>query len=487
MILTLDRGPAARVTHPDPSWEDADRDELASWATATYLDGKSGEEREMSLLTPTGALWGGLVGLADRDLWVEVRDRRPRPFLWSERPEWLRVSQGASIESLVRAEPFGRGIIQAGCGFGKSRVACALPVAFPGRWVFLVHRVGVAEAVARQYEELIGEPAGWVGPGRLYVPDDCSMVVCSFASLYRRLERGDPEALALADSIAGVCVDECHVLPADTYYQVARSFRGAYWWVGMSATPLARSDRRSILAVAMTGPVVYRSDAAQTAAIGATVRGVVKLIPVHHPPADTSDWATLYQRYVVESDLRNDAIVDAIVEHEPPGVCFVRRPQHARLLCDRLNAKGIPTEWVSGKTPGPVRARLVQDLKSGETLWVIATKVWTEGVDIPELRTVVLAGGGRSEIDAVQEAGRVIRLSNGKQEGTILLVYDRGIRTLQRHARERYDALAKAGLSCEPLPQPKRNPRPKEEEEDGGLVCPCTDPRNRENEKDRFL
>ena len=67
---------------------------------------------------------------------------------------------------------------------------------------------------------------------------------------------------------------------------------------------------------------------------------------------------------------------------------------------------------------------------------LIATTLADEGLDIPSLDCLILAGGGKSATRAYQRIGRALRPAPDKEEAAILDFFDRAP-YLQEHSLER--------------------------------------------------
>ena len=63
-------------------------------------------------------------------------------------------------------------------------------------------------------------------------------------------------------------------------------------------------------------------------------------------------------------------------------------------------------------------------MKDGKLDVLIASKIFDQGVDIPELDALILAGSGKSSGRALQRIGRVIRKNDGKSIAIVVDFYD---------------------------------------------------------------
>ena len=93
-----------------------------------------------------------------------------------------------------------------------------------------------------------------------------------------------------------------------------------------------------------------------------------------------------------------------------------------------------------------LRQAVARRLRRGDTQVVIASVIWQEGIDLPEVRSVVNAAGGRSVIAALQRLGRGMRVAAGKNEVELWDFRDSGHRWLSRHTKERLAAYLSEGF-----------------------------------------
>jgi superfamily II DNA or RNA helicase len=86
----------------------------------------------------------------------------------------------------------------------------------------------------------------------------------------------------------------------------------------------------------------------------------------------------------------------------------------------------MPVEFVFGKVQTHARQGAVRRLVHGDIDVLIANVIFQEGIDIPELQSVVNAAGGKSTIAAVQTTGRGMRRhdSTGRETKAEFFVYD---------------------------------------------------------------
>lgn len=351
------------------------------------------------------------------------------------------LAQGTS-ESMEIAFPLpGRGICKAPTGSGKGRVAASVPLLFPGRWAFLVHRSHLAKDIAERYEQLSGEPAGWIAEGQ-WQPGN-GLTCCTIQTLFQA--KDTPRFREWAKGIIGVEIDECHTAAADTNSAVSQAFPNAYYKFGFSGTPLDRTDKRSILAVSAIGPVVYEIKAVDLIEQGFIAKPTVRIVPCWQPKYEGSDWQGLYESRIKKSPHRNAAILAAMVASEAPGIVFVRHLDHGKELVRLAHSKGLDADFVHGSWSLSRRQSVIRQLQTGRLQWIVASSVFSEGVDIPCLRTVINGGGGKSIIQTLQQVGRGTRITEDKNTFVVYDIGDKGNRSLHDHSRERIRAMQREG------------------------------------------
>ena len=112
---------------------------------------------------------------------------------------------------------------------------------------------------------------------------------------------------------------------------------------------------------------------------------------------------------------------------------------HGKILYD-LISKEMPCGYLSGDDKNKERERVKKQLENGEIKCVIASKIFDIGVDLPVLSGLVIAGGGKSSVRALQRIGRVIRLYKDKKQAAIIDFADQAP-YLRDHSEKRRDIL----------------------------------------------
>jgi len=350
----------------------------------------------------------------------------------------------------------GRSIIHVPTGGGKSRMAVGIAHTVThvrqgdelvaAKWLFLVHRNHLAADVAERWDSTAGQvegcAAGCIGAGGDWSEGE-RFTVATLQTLYAAM--GTDRFRRLVESVHGVIVDECHVAPARTFLKVIASFNSAAYKIGLSGTPLARGDKRNLVAIGALGPVAYRIRADELIERGYLSKPTIRLIPLHQELQHGETITDAYDELVLHSTHRNAAIAKCALICEKPAMVFVEREIHGKQLEKFLLSQGLNVRFVYGKTPKRERQRAIQDLQAGYLDVVVASTVFNDGVDITSLRSCVMGAAGRSEIAALQRVGRSLRVEPGKSEATIYDIGDKGYFNLNDQAHDRLRAYQREG------------------------------------------
>jgi len=144
-------------------------------------------------------------------------------------------------------------------------------------------------------------------------------------------------------------------------------------------------------------------------------------------------------------DVRVRRAVQAVERwHPSPGsmraLGFCVSVAHAEFMADRFSHYGLQSVAVSGLTPEAERRQALQRLRAGEIRCLFSVDVLGEGVDVPNVDTVLLLRPTQSATVFSQQIGRGLRLSDDKAGLTIIDLIG------QQHRRFRFEDRLRAVL-----------------------------------------
>ena len=421
-------------------YSDRERQWLAhylSYVDRKFIPGKRPEERRVQLFNsmtdtfPSGFIAGTWVAAKKEGFTIKAVDERVRPCEpdTSADLQWLRSHPAVDgeithqVEAVQAAAKRKRGIVWAPTGSGKTEIIIGLTKLLPCQWLLLVHKVDLLKQTAERYERRTGEPAGIVGDGKVKIPKGCHFVVASFQTIHRGYEEGKPEIVRLVrDWAQGLLVDECHALGAGTFWGTVMRAASAYYRFGFSGTPLARGDGRNLLIIGGLGPVVYRIMPQTLIDLGLLATPTIRMVEVRHEPKGKT-WRGVHSACVVGNVDRNNRVVEMVKRAEKPALVFVHQVKHGRDLVKRLEKAGLNARFAWGAKSTYQRKELLTQLERGYVDALVCNTIFHEGIDVPSLRSVVVASGMKSKIAVVQRMGRGMR-ADAKTSKTSFEVWD---------------------------------------------------------------
>ena len=136
------------------------------------------------------------------------------------------------------------------------------------------------------------------------------------------------------------------------------------------------------------------------------------------------DTETLNTRFI-GNIVRDNAIVKAIDKYLPDlesikGLGFCTSVEHAAYMAKCFNERHIPSINLDGKSDKITRESVQDKLKNGEIKFIFVVDLYNEGVDIPEINTVLFLRPTDSPTIFTQQLGRGLRLHPSKSVLTVL-------------------------------------------------------------------
>ena len=395
-----------------------------------------------TMLNKNGFFFTGLVPkLTEVDPHSEVACLYKRIMLGPVRPNLygitLRDYQLELIQSAIRNK---RGIIKAPTGSGKTLVAAGIMSCFPKDFsiLFLVHTKSLLKQTRTVLAKTLSTPIGIIGDGQENIKRINIATIQTLKNWDQtQLERVTPDV---------VFVDEAHHCSAPTYLSILTKFKCQFRY-GLTATP--KEQRRDdeigdyFRVTGILGDLIGEIFMEDIEKVLAKVT-----VEMHHfecPEVVTTIWQHAYDQGVVNNIHRNNVIMRETNKKFDEGkkiLVMVKMIQHGENLEELMPH----ATFIQGKDDSETREKIrlhLSNSKKGTV--VIATNVFGEGVNIVNLDCLINAGAGLSRIATTQKAGRVMRKSKTKIEGTIVDFFDEHNNHLLRHAKARRHTYQKLG------------------------------------------
>lgn len=143
---------------------------------------------------------------------------------------------------------------------------------------------------------------------------------------------------------------------------------------------------------------------------------------------------------------RVDVVVSSLLRYEPDlsrvrGIGFCVSIRHAEFMAEKFNKRGIVSAVLVGETATDERTKLLSEFRAGRIRFVFTRDVLNEGLDVPDVNTVLFLRPTESLTVFLQQLGRGLRHAPEKDCLTVLDFVG------QSHRRYRIDRKLKALLS----------------------------------------
>lgn len=334
--------------------------------------------------------------------------------------------QQNAVEDVLRAK---NGILVAPCGSGKTQMGLEAVARISGKTLWLTHTTDLLTQSMNRAKQCFGLPAseyGTITAGKVNVGNTLTFATVQTAS--------NIDLSQYRNEWDCIVVDECHKCVGSPtrmmmFYRVLSALSARYK-IGLTATPY-RADGLERCMFALLGGIIH--EVPQSAVAGNTVPVRVKFVDTGYKPDvdnitdgdGTLNYAKLISD-ITENKDRNAVIVGEIQRAAQNGAVLVLsdRLQHLDALERVVRNSGQLTARLgiaSTKAEKERRARILTDLNNGALNVVFATyKLAKEGLDVPNLRTVIFATPQKDKTTVIQSAGRVARKADGKEYGTVV-------------------------------------------------------------------
>ncbi len=312
-----------------------------------------------------------------------------------------------------------RALLISATGTGKTYAsAFALRQMDPGKILFLVHREQIARQARDAYQKVFGKGRS---SGILSGSSREKTVDMVFATV-QTMGRDDVLTGFARDEFDVIVIDEVHRAGAGTHRKIMEYFRPRLY-LGMTASP-ERTDGFDIFGM-------FHHNIAYEIRLRQALEEDL-LCPFHY--FGITELEIGGEVFDDETGIRNfsrlvaDERVDRIIEKagyygwsgdRVKGLVFCSSRQEAVILSEKFNRRGFRTLDLSGEDSQAVRAeaveRLVSDDRGDRLDYLFTVDIFNEGVDIPEINQIIMLRPTQSPIVFVQQLGRGLRKSEGKE------------------------------------------------------------------------
>lgn len=346
------------------------------------------------------------------------------------------------------------GIVKIATGGGKSIVLADLAAKLNVKTIIFVPGLDLLYQTKDMVELVLGKKIGIIGDGIVDIKDVTISTIWSAANaLSKKLIKFDDEDSGrkerfksehkkqISDAIKSMemaIFDECHMVSCQSIQIINSAAKNCYYKFGFSGTPQKFSGE-DLLIEGVLGRKIIDIPASELISAGFLVRPTIHFIDVPESTEELGgNYHSIYKKYIVENDIRNDKIVSIANKLKNAGrktLILVKNIKHGEELLEKFDPKTV-IYFVRGELESEERNEIRENFIDGKIDIIIASAVYDQGIDISNLDSLILAGSGKSSGRALQRIGRVIRPSTGKKDAIIVDFVDNA-KYLYKHSAAR--------------------------------------------------
>lgn len=228
-----------------------------------------------------------------------------------------------------------------------------------------------------------------------------------------------------------IIVDEFHHAAAESYQKLLTYYKPKVL-LGLTATP-ERMDGKSILeyfnnritAEIRLPEAIDRKLLCPFQYFGVSDEVDLSDLKWERGGYNRRELSNVYTMNEVVARKRANLIIQSVVKYvtdinEVKGLGFCVSKEHAEFMCNYFNEHGIPSIYLVSETSDEVRYSAKKQLVDGNIRFIFVVDIYNEGVDIPEVNTVLFLRPTESLTIFLQQLGRGLRLCDGKDCLTVL-------------------------------------------------------------------
>ncbi len=338
------------------------------------------------------------------------------------------------LEAERTVRGFTRNLVVAATGTGKTVISaldykrfCEQNPGSPCRLLFVAHREEILKQSLYTFRAVLKDAnfgEMFVGSYRPESLDHLFLSIQTFNSQ-------DFTSKTTPDFYDYIIVDEFHHAAAPTYQKLLEYYRPKIL-LGLTATP-ERMDGKSILgyfsdriaAEIRLPEAIDRKLLCPFQYFGVTDTVDLDQLKWSAGGYDKGELSKVYTMSGMAANRRADLIIQSLLKYvtdidSVKGLGFCVSIEHAEFMCRFFNEHGIPSRFLPGRSSDEDRRGAKDLLVSGKVRFLFVVDIYNEGVDIPEVNTVLFLRPTESLTIFLQQLGRGLRLAKDKECLTVL-------------------------------------------------------------------
>jgi superfamily II DNA or RNA helicase len=323
-----------------------------------------------------------------------------------------------ALDFYRRVKRWRKGIVVMPTGTGKTILSAIDAQRIGGKALFLVHRLDILAQSVSAYRMV------WPTMVHGYLTGEARSKELEADVLFASKDTlRQPNELAkfARDHFSYVVIDEVHHGQSPSYRDILEYFTPKFM-LGMTATP-DRLDRKDIF------ELFDYNKAYEITVTEVIERGL--LVPyTYYGLTDDIDYSKIryeknhynvadLERHLIIPE-RNAAVLKEFLEKGAgdKAIGFCVSIKHAERMAAFFNEQGVPAAAIHSQAPD--RDKLVQDFRDNKLTVAFTVDLFNEGVDFPNVQVLLFLRPTESKTVFIQQLGRGLRISPGKERVRIL-------------------------------------------------------------------
>ena len=371
----------------------------------------------------------------------KLQEELSKPMYAKNNPRHLQIEirpyayQQEILDNLeAEREVYGRykNLVTAATGVGKTIIAAFDYKRFmerqskqkhSARLLFVAHRKEILEQSIQKFQEVLND----FNFGELYVDGRKPTNIENLFISIQSFNSAHLTQMTSPDYYDYIIVDEFHHAAAKSYQELLAYYQPKIL-LGLTATP-DRMDGKDILkyfdgriaSKMLLGEAIDRNLLSTFQYFGVTDEVDYRKCKWTRGRYDTSELEKIYTADEHRCALVLNSVRKYVADlDDVKGLGFCVSVAHADYMAKYFNLHGVPSISLSAKSIDDIREDAKQELVDGKIKFIFVVDLYNEGVDIPQVNTILFLRPTESATVFLQQLGRGLRIWPGKDCLTVL-------------------------------------------------------------------
>ena len=321
------------------------------------------------------------------------------------------IVQKEALEILVSNRKLGikKGLVVMATGLGKTILSALDVKEFnPNRMLFIAHRKEILEQAFDSFKHFFSEKTfGYYGSGEKQITSEFLFAMIQSIGKEKDLSQFSP------DHFDYIVIDEFHHVGAPSYRRLVEYFKPNFF-LGLTATP-NRSDNVDILSFCGNN-LIYKKDLIDGINLELLCNFEYQGINDKYVDYTKISWrGNKFDEQELSESLSTNKRASYIFDNwnihkQTRTLAFCSSISHCDFMTNYFKLKNITAVSVHSKSEVD-RDKAIKMLKEGQIDILFSVDLFNEGVDIPQVDTIMMLRPTESKILFIQQLGRGLRIS----------------------------------------------------------------------------